>query len=613
MISQRGQAVLGPRHWSSSHCLLSLRLAQHSQGLGAVQWRVSSLGGRASSSVSAPAKARVIKLFKEAESAILSRGSKNEADAPEYRAGTRRPAREPEALGSSEPYHVDGQRLSPEQAEVVELAARGQNIFYTGSAGCGKSTVLRAMVQRLTQEGKRVKVMAPTGRAALAINGTTTWSFAGWTPNSHKLGIEDLKAVATRKKSAVRRRFRRTDVVIIDEISMVENLHFERLNQVMKAARHKRGYPAQQYPFGGVQVIVTGDFAQLPPVRPFRHCIECGSEMQLGEGDEEQDTYHCGRCNASHNDGEKWAFRSKAWEECNFAHVYLSNIHRQRDADFISLLNKCRLGEAFTPEEVSLLMNHETNTTGAVELYSTREEVRLVNERSFRKLVAKSHSFQCRDTFLWNREDHPHLEGRGEKHADGSLKSLDEHSMDRLVELKSGMPVVLLVNLDLRNGLCNGSQGIVVGWTAPDRGETMLSPSSSSQAGLKEREVKYFEKAVDEPVWPIVRFSNGIERAIRAECQINELGDEESYSLLCRTQIPLTPAWALSIHRAQGMTLDKVKVDVSKAFADGQVYVALSRVTSLQGLQIVGNARGLAVGVGGNKEVRSFYKNRFGL
>lgn len=608
MVSLRGQAVLGPHCRSAVHCVVSLRLVQQSQGLGVPPWRVSSLDSRALSSVNKYAKKRAKELSKEAISAVLSCSSTNKAEAPKPKSKKRRQKGKPEAPGgSSEPLHVDGPRLSPEQAEVVELAASGRNIFYTGSAGCGKSTVLRALVQRLTHMGKRVRVIAPTGRAGLAINGTTTWTFAGWSPNSHKLGIEQLRAMARKKNSAVRRRFRRTDVVIIDEVSMVENLHLERLNQVMKAARHKKGYPAQKYPFGGIQVIVTGDFAQLPPVRPFRHCMECGGEMEL---DDEDETHHCGRCSATYHESEKWAFQSKAWEECEFDYVHLDTIHRQRDADFISLLNKCRLGEAFTPEEVNLLMNHETSTTGAVELYSTREEVRLVNERGFRNLVAKSYSFRCRDTFVWNREKHPHLEGRGEKHADGSLTSLDEHSMDRLVELKCGMPVVLLVNLDMSKGLCNGSQGVVVGWTSPDR--SGIPPSSGSHAELKEIEKTTYEETVDQPVWPIVRFSNGIQRAIRAECQVNELGDDKPYSLLCRTQIPLTPAWALSIHKAQGMTLDKVKVDVSKAFAEGQVYVALSRATSLRGLEVVGNAGGLAVGVGGNKEVRSFYKQKLG-
>lgn len=257
-------------------------------------------------------------------------------------------------------------------------------------------------------------------------------------------------------------------------------------------------------------------------------------------------------------------------------------------------------------------MDHETDTTGAVELYPTREEVRLVNEREFRKLDTKAYSFHCRDTFVWNKGKHPHLEKKGERHGDGSLTALDEHSMNRLVELKCGMPVVLLTNLDLDRGLCNGSQGIIVGWTPPDRSGKMLYLRSDEHVVLKEREIKTYERTTDEPVWPIVRFSNGVVCEIRAECQVNELGDDKPYSLLCRTQLPLTPAWALSIHKAQGMTLDKVRVDVSKTFTDGQVYVALSRATSLQGLQILGGARGLEVHMGANEEVRSFYNQKFG-
>ncbi|KAL2262365.1 hypothetical protein VTK26DRAFT_1548 [Humicola hyalothermophila] len=151
--------------------------------------------------------------------------------------------------------------------------------------------------------------MAPTGKVALAINGTTTWTFAGMTPDSHKRKLDDLRKAA-RGKTA-RTRFRETDTIIIDEISMVENLHLERLNEIMKAGRNSSS------PFGGVQVIVTGDFCQLPPVKPFQHCLYCGSD--LVSTPEEEDTFHdCPRCRRRFRDSDKWAFRSDAWKECNF-------------------------------------------------------------------------------------------------------------------------------------------------------------------------------------------------------------------------------------------------------------------------------------------------------
>ncbi|KAK5988329.1 ATP-dependent DNA helicase PIF3 [Cladobotryum mycophilum] len=146
-------------------------------------------------------------------------------------------------------------KLSADQERVVALATMGQNIFYTGSAGCGKSTVLHVIHKHLLDLGKKVYVMAPTGRVAIANGGTTTWAFAGWTPNSHKRPLSELKQV---RKAHVRRRLRAADTIIPDEISMVENLHFERLNEVMKAAR------TSLLPFGGAQVITTGDFCTSP-------------------------------------------------------------------------------------------------------------------------------------------------------------------------------------------------------------------------------------------------------------------------------------------------------------------------------------------------------------
>lgn len=159
--------------------------------------------------------------------------------------------------------------LCEEQERLVETILSGRNVFYTGSAGCGKSTVLKNFVKRLKkqkvwkkQDGKdkaarlvpkQVDIVAPTGRAALDINGSTSWTYAGWTPDSMKRPLEELKRAAGYGKW-VKKRLMATDVLVIDEISMLENHHFERLNEIMQSAR------GNSEAFGGVQLIVTGDF-----------------------------------------------------------------------------------------------------------------------------------------------------------------------------------------------------------------------------------------------------------------------------------------------------------------------------------------------------------------
>jgi ATP-dependent DNA helicase PIF1 len=308
--------------------------------------------------------------------------------------------------------------------------------------------------------------------------------------------------------------------------------------------------------------------------------------------------------------------------------VHLKSIHRQSDNQFISMLQKCRLGVPFTPEEVDILMNHRSVTANAVKLFSTREEVRRTNEEAFARLKTPPHPYLCFDKFLWDEERHPHLAYKNQKNPDGSLRALDDHRFDRRIQLKIGMLVVLLVNLDLPAGLCNGSQGIVAGFEPYDPQKLPRKADRPGEVGIvgqyatvKETHIQQFaEQQLQDPLrremplgWPIVRFLNGSTRVIFPECQVHELGDRQPYSLLCRTQIPLTAAWALSIHKSQGMTLDRVVVNLSRAFEEGQVYVALSRATSLEGLKIEGDPGGLAVGKGGNAQVRQFLREKFGM
>lgn len=530
--------------------------------------------------------------------------------------------------------------LCPEQEDLVRLIESGKNVFYTGSAGCGKSTVLKAFVNRLKAQGKRVRIVAPTGRAALNVGGTTTWTFAGWTPDSHKLTIEQLQQRAHGKN--VFERLTKTDVLVIDEISMVESLHLERLNILMKTARHQPRF-REQPAFGGCQIVVTGDFCQLPPVKPFQHCLQCGKEMtqKAGKGGK---LLHVCKQHGEYPDEDKWAFRSKAWRECNFEHVHLKKIHRQNDQTFISMLQKCRLGISLTEPEIKLLMHHECRTAQATKLFSTRREASDVNRERFENLRGINHAYWCHDSFFWN-DHYPQLQWKNRRNEWGSesgtsrppntkkpLQALEDHRWGKCVQLKQGMLVVLLTNLDLEAGLCNGSQGLIKGFENYDpnkmpiretydaRGKKKIEAQPGQRAvrgahaDVQEAEIKTFIASDSAPIkkWPVVRFHNGVIRTVYAECSISQLGDEEPHCLLARTQIPLAPAWAMTIHKSQSLTLDRVIVNLSKAFEEGQVYVALSRATGLGGLKIEGDEGFLRSKLMVNTEVSAFLKEKFG-
>lgn len=501
--------------------------------------------------------------------------------------------------------------LNQEQQDLVNLILQGRNVFYTGSAGVGKSTVLRAFVKKLKDRGKKVHIVAPTGRAALDINGSTTWTYAGWTPNSMKRPLKDLENAAHGK--FVWKRLNGTSVLVIDEISMVENLHFERLNAIMKASR------SSNKAFGGVQLVVTGDFCQLPPVKPFAHCIHCGEDLTSEQGG---NVYRC-RKHGTFLDEDKWAFRSAAWRECNFAHVELRHIHRQSDEVFIKILQKCRVGRPFGKADESLLLDHESRTNHAVRLFSTREEVKRINDAEFNRLKTQKRCFACYDIFRWN-ETHRHLESKRNRNPqDGSLNALQDHRFDSRVELKQGMVVVLLANLDMEAGLVNGSQGVIIRFedhtkddepkpradVKRDKIDSTANVLNGDYGPLKAESVKAFIERAAVRKWPVVRFNNGQTRKIVAECTVNELGDDRPFSLLSRTQIPLTAAWAMTVHKSQGMSLDQVVVDLTKSFEEGQTYVALSRARSLAGLKVegLGNWRG-----DGNKQVGEFLREHFG-
>jgi len=525
--------------------------------------------------------------------------------------------------------------LKPEQQKVVDLILEGHNVFYTGSAGCGKSTILKAFVKQMSLRGKRVKIVAPTNLAALNVGGVTTWSFAGWTPDSMKKSLATLMKNASGKE--VWERFDKTDVLVIDEISMVENLLFERLNHIMKASiGEKRGGG----PFGGVQVIVTGDFCQLSPVRPFQYCIGCGWEL-IRDNQWRPKEYRCENKHCREDvfqDVDKWAFRSKAWEGCNFKHINLTEIHRQSDKKFISILQKIRTDGVILKPHGHILLNHTSETEGAIKLFARRDDVDRVNNENISKLPAEAITYKCVDHFDWKdqHKDDTSMEKNARPGEDGTLAALKEHRYEIYVHLKEGMRVVLQANFDASAGLVNGSQGTIIGFEPFDEKRLPRKQENRNEAGgpganftrgtyarYFEEQIKIFGKQNKSQPWPIVKFDNGLQRTIFADATASELGNEEPYSLLSRTQIPLMAGYAITVHKSQGMTLERVIVDLSRAFEPSQIYVArmsftsshflcqankstVSRARSLKGLKVIGLPR---TNLGGaNEQVKEFFE-----
>ena len=491
--------------------------------------------------------------------------------------------------------------LHQEQEDVVQRIMQGHNVFYTGSAGVGKSTVLKNFVCQLEQQQKKVDIIAPSGIAALNVGGMTTYSYAGWTPDSFKEPLENILAAAHGVK--IRKRLCRTDVLVIDEISMVERDMFVRLDRAMRESRHGWKDPenprakqlsvhSRSAPFGGVQVVVTGDFCQLPPVTPFRFCLHCGGDELPGHDKKDGRPLTCRKCSRTYLDKYKWAFQSESWRNCEFSCFELKHVHRQNDLQFISILQKCRYDEELLPSEKALLTEPKADPLGAVQLLPKRADVEAVNASKFRLLQGTIREYECHDVFSWRNTDEPELKKKGRRRyadrPDGPLEALKDHRYEEAIDLRAGMLVILLCNLSFPDGLVNGSQGKIIGFERYDPSKPVVakpreaSPTRSGKGGkenslhlqrveFQDVQIRAFISKAKSQEWPIVQFANGITRPIYAQCPVNEVGIDKPYSLLARTQIPLIAAWAITIHKSQGLSLDKVIVNLLSTFEREQV------------------------------------------
>lgn len=388
--------------------------------------------------------------------------------------------------------------LSGEQKKVLSTVQSGANVFFTGSAGTGKSFLLKRLVGALPPDV--TFVTASTGVAACQIGGTTLHAFAGI--GSGKAELKQCIVQASRKVIAAQ--WRRCKHLIVDEISMVDGGLFEKLEAVARAIRNN------DKPFGGIQLILCGDFLQLPPVtRPGEKRVFC--------------------------------FQTEAWEKCINVSMELTEVRRQDDNKFIDILQAIRMGRC-TEEMVAVLKATESNVVErngikASRLCTHKEDVDHINKEHLNKLTGETRVFSAVDS------------------DQGMTAFMDTATpvLSKLV-LKVGAQVMLLKNLSTTTGLVNGARGVVTSFT-------------NNNEGI-----------------PHVRFLNGETFPIKHEKWTAKTGGGQ---FMHRKQLPLKLAWAFSIHKSQGMTLDCAEMSLSRVFESGQAYVALSRARNLQSLRIL--------------------------
>lgn len=440
--------------------------------------------------------------------------------------------------------------LTDEQQFLLDRAVNEEkSLFFTGSAGTGKSILLREMVRRLQLKGRKVAVTASTGKAAVNIGGITIHSFAG-------LGITRLSESNILKRAcgirSVLRRWRETQILVIDEVSMVDAWTFDMLNRIGQEIRKNRK------PFGGIQVIISGDFFQLPPV------------PEKGDG-------------MDYSIDPLFAFEAGCWTEAWPETFKLTKVFRQEEPRLINLLNEMRLGNV--SQGSATLLSHLSRELDfddgilPTEIYPHRLTVDSANSKHMNRLTSELHHFEAEDT---RREG-----------ANGIIITKDEadkilgHHAPKTLTLRAGAQVMCTKNI-ADSDIVNGSIGQVIDFLTLSEAERKGYPCLGVMPGMS----KGIEKGTKDNTvmnllrkWPLVHFAdsgNYLVTAVDFRYE-NDLGLMKAR----RRQVPLTLAWAMTIHKAQGQTIPRLKVDLHRTFADGQVYVAISRCKTLEGLQVL--------------------------
>ncbi|MDN3454216.1 MULTISPECIES: AAA family ATPase [unclassified Psychrobacter] len=437
------------------------------------------------------------------------------------------------------------------QSSALDILKTGQNVFLTGSAGSGKTYTLNQYIDYLRARRVPVAVTASTGIAATHMNGTTIHS---WSGIGIKDELSDRDLTTLSRKQFLADRLKDTAVLVIDEISM---LHAKQINLVSQVLKHVR---KNDKAFGGIQVVVAGDFFQLPPI---------GSK---GESNR-----------------EKFAFMSEAWLDAKFHICYLSEQHRQvseaanGSLDLDDILNQIRRQEVTFDAIAALEATFDQNVDiKRTRLYTHNLNVNKINDKELAALSGEMMRFEATST--------------GDSKLVETLKKT-VRTQDDLV-LKVGSKVMFIKN-NTELGVSNGTMGELIGFAAvkiddsKDSSEALIeddidSTADSDEASAKSAKSKT-KKEKEKPTtqkMPVVRLNSG--REVIAEPEEWIIEDETGEVLASYEQVPLCLAWAITIHKSQGMTLDAAEIDLSRTFELGQGYVALSRLKSLAGLQLLG-------------------------
>ena len=393
-----------------------------------------------------------------------------------------------------------------DQELALAILLSGRSALLTGAAGTGKTYLLNTFIAQARKRGKKVSVTATTGLAATHLGGNTIHSWSGIGVSDH-LPNNFFERLSKTRRDVISK----TDVLIIDEISMLHDFRLDMIDKVLRTVREN------DQPFGGIQLVMSGDFFQLPPV------------------------------NRPNEQGGGFVVYSDAWQELRPAVLYLERQYRQNDEQLLEILTALRTGDVRRRHVEALLARTKIEPPDGdiTELHTVNVDVDDINIQKLAELPGKERSYQQTTT--------------GSKIYVENLQRSVLAPENLVIKLGA---LVMAVKNSPQKLYANGSIGTVVD----------------------------FEPLTE---YPVVEFRDG--RRVTMVPDVWELRDGERKRASI-SQVPLRLAWAITVHKSQGMTLDAAKIDLRKAFVEGMGYVALSRVRDLDNLYLYGiNRRALEV------------------